>query len=366
MGRQQPPLLRSVGQAELRSLSKPGPSIAPQHLFRHVRGRGGCPSLRGQVASSVSLDHTQRRVQRALEIAPGALTWTILIVPVVASLIFAPYIAYAIFAIDVYWFLRTAIVVVGIRSTFGRMRAALRTDWWERCEALADQQTGALNPRTIVHAVLIPTYTEPYAILRETVRAIADSDYPTENKVVAIITRETDRAGWENVRRLQDEFGSRLRAFFHIKDPLLPGIVVGKSAAMAYGGPVLRRELEALGLTAQQVIITDLDSDFRVHRQYFAYVTYHYVSDPRRLECIFQPIPMFHNNLWRVPSRCGSWRARAPNGRCSCRRALTAWWPSAAIRCHWTSSSRPTTGTTTSSRKTRASSGNRSLPPMAA
>jgi len=49
------------------------------------------------------------------------------------------------------------------------------------------------------------------------------------------------------------------------------------------------------------VIITDLDSDFRVHRQYFAYVTCLYVQDPRRLECLFQPIPMFHNNLWRVP-----------------------------------------------------------------
>jgi cellulose synthase/poly-beta-1,6-N-acetylglucosamine synthase-like glycosyltransferase len=267
------------------------------------------------VVRSVRLNPTQRRVQRALEIAPGALTWTILILPVVASLIFAPYIAYAIFAIDVYWFLRTAIVVVGIRSTFGRMRTAMRTDWWQRCQALPDEQPGVLNPRTIVHAVLIPTYTEPYPILRETVRAIAESDYPAENKVVAIITRETDRAGWENVRRLQDEFGSQLRAFFHIKDPLLPGIVVGKSAAMAYGGPVLRRELEGLGLSAQDVIITDLDSDFRVHRQYFAYVTYHYVTDPRRLECIFQPIPMFHNNLWRVPfavrimaSACTQWQ----------------------------------------------------------
>jgi hypothetical protein len=84
---------------------------------------------------------------------------------------------------------------------------------------------------------------------------------------------------------------------------------------MAYGGPVLRHELEAMGLEPKEVIVTDLDSDFRVHRQFFAYVTYHYATDPKRLECLYQPIPMFHNNLWRVPfavrimaSACTQWQ----------------------------------------------------------
>ncbi|HEY9286567.1 MAG TPA: glycosyltransferase family 2 protein [Candidatus Dormibacteraeota bacterium] len=249
---------------------------------------------------AASLTPSERRIQRALEIAPGALTWTILIAPIVASFLFAPYIALAIFVIDIYWFVRTAVVVLGIRSTYRKMKAARRIDWWQRCLELTPGPAQP-DPRRIVHAVLIPTYTEPYAILRETVRAIAEAEYPAENKVVAIITRESDRPGWENVRRLQDEFGARLRALIHIKDPLLPGIVVGKSAAMAYGGPVLRRELDVMGLDPASVIITDLDSDFRVHPQYFAYVTHHFVTDPRRLECIYEPIPMFHNNLWRVP-----------------------------------------------------------------
>ncbi|TME48612.1 MAG: hypothetical protein E6I56_00745 [Chloroflexi bacterium] len=266
------------------------------------------------MAKAVPLSRSQWRIQRALEMAPGALTWTILIAPIVASFIFAPYIAIAIFVIDIYWFMRTAVVVVGIRTAYRRMKAAMLVDWWQRCLSLEVPREGP-DPKSIVHAVLIPTYTEPYAILRETVRAIAEAEYPVENKVVAIITRESDRPGWENVARLQQEFGSRLRAFLHIKDPLLPGIVVGKSAAMAYGGPVLRRELEAMGLDPQHVIVTDLDSDFRVHRQYFSYITYHYITDPGRLERIYQPIPMFHNNLWRVPfavrimaSACTQWQ----------------------------------------------------------
>ena len=61
--------------------------------------------------------------------------------------------------------------------------------------------------------------------------------------MVAIITRETDLQGRENVARLREIFGGQFRHFFHILDPLEPGVVVGKSSAMAYGGRWLYREL---------------------------------------------------------------------------------------------------------------------------
>src|SRR5437899_3286476 len=193
------------------NLSNPAPSITPNRGQRH---RVGCSSL-GTVAKPATLSPAQRRIQRALEVAPGALTWTILIAPVVASFVFAPYIALAIFLVDIYWFVRTGTVVVGIRSTYRTMKRTAAEDWWQRCLTLG-VGPGLGDPRRIVHAVLI---------------------------------------------------------------------------------------------------LTDLDSDFRVHRQYFAYVTYHYVTDKRGPESIFQPIPMFHNNLWRVPfavrimaSACTQWQ----------------------------------------------------------
>ena len=111
----------------------------------------------------------QRRVQRALEVAPGVLTWGILLAPVVGSLFFAPYVAVAIFTLDVYWVVRTFSVVIAIRKTYRRMRGELRIDWWQRCLEIPLRPVRP-DPRRIVHAVLIPTYTEPYGVLRETVR----------------------------------------------------------------------------------------------------------------------------------------------------------------------------------------------------
>ena len=158
------------------------------------------------------------------------------------------------------------------------------------------------DPRELWHVALIPTYTEPFEKLYETVPALANTDYPRELRMVAIITRESDSEGRENVARLQELFEDRFLHFFHILDPLEPGIVVGKSSAMAYGGRWLYRELTGrLGFDPRKVVVTDLDSDYRVHPQYFGYLTYTFLTDPDRYRRLYQPVPMFHNNLWQTP-----------------------------------------------------------------
>src|SRR5258708_36840601 len=113
------------------------------------------------------------------------------------------------------------------------MRRDMKMDWLAVC--YADQAQGLHDPLQYIHLCVIATYTEPYHVLEETVRAIVDANYPTDKKMIGIITRETDKPGWENEARLQEKFGDRLRGFYHIKDPLEPGIVLGTSPARKSG-----------------------------------------------------------------------------------------------------------------------------------
>ncbi|HZB98342.1 MAG TPA: hypothetical protein VE219_07060, partial [Candidatus Sulfotelmatobacter sp.] len=254
------------------------------------------------------LTASPRLRQRALEILPGAMTWGILLAPVV--------VAFAIrlndpgklwilgagaVALDLYWLVRTTSTVACMRRSCSRLQEVGSMDWRRRMEEL-QARPGGPRPHEVVHCALIPTYTESYDVLRATIAALADQDYPEERRVVAVITRVSDKPGWENVARLKEEFGERFRAFIHIKDPLLPGIVIGKSAAMAYGGPVLKRACDELGLDPRKTLVTDLDSDFRLHPQYFAYITTQFCEAPDGLTSIWQPVPVFLNNLWRVPA----------------------------------------------------------------
>jgi cellulose synthase/poly-beta-1,6-N-acetylglucosamine synthase-like glycosyltransferase len=251
--------------------------------------------------------HTQ---QRLLEILPGALTWFVLLVPVLTAFAIRLndpgqlwILGVAAVLLDLYWLGRTTFTVRCVRRSLRTLERATAQDWWATCRELeASLPEGAPRPRDVVHCALIPTYTERFEVLHATVEALAAQNYPAEQRVCAIITRVTDHGGIENVNRLREEFGDRFRAFIHIMDPLLPGIVLGKSAAMAYGGPVLRQACDEMGLDPATTMVTDLDSDMRLHPQYFAYLTAQFCAAPDRLTSIWQPVPVFLNNLWRVPA----------------------------------------------------------------
>ncbi|TMD87901.1 MAG: glycosyltransferase family 2 protein [Chloroflexi bacterium] len=240
---------------------------------------------------------------RLFEAAPGLITWILLLAPAWVPIIFpwpgAFVVAGVVLLFDIYWLLRSVTVVTGVYNTLSRMIRDMRKDWLGLCNQ--DQVEGLRDPLQYIHLCVIPTYTEPYHVLEQTVQAIVDSNYPADKKMVGIITRETDKAGWVNVARLKEKFGDQLRGFYHIKDPLEPGIVIGKSAAMNWGGRWMFRVLTEEGYDLSQILLTDLDSDYRVHRQYFAWISWHHAREQLRDFLIWQPVPLFHNNIWQVP-----------------------------------------------------------------
>jgi hypothetical protein len=338
------------------------PVPTPVEQFEPIEG---VPVLATRLgAGGVALDSSgsseiswlrSRYVQRLLEIVPGVVSWTLILLPVALSFRFPEVVAWFVLSFDFYWFYKALMLSGSVVVCYLRIRDVMAVDWRARTFALADLpgrrdelerlipavQTRAAelrragqseaaaggrrelarlreerreverllarrgepipDPNRLWHVALIPTYTEPFEKLRDTVGALADADYPRDRMMVAIITRETDEQGRENVAKLRELFGDRFLHFFHILDPLEPGIVVGKSSAMAYGGRWLYRELVRLGFDPQDVVVTDLDSDYRVHPQYFGYVSYTFLTDPDRYRRLYQPVPMFHNNLWDVP-----------------------------------------------------------------
>jgi cellulose synthase/poly-beta-1,6-N-acetylglucosamine synthase-like glycosyltransferase len=242
--------------------------------------------------------------ERLLEAAPGLITWTLLLAPAWIPLVFASTgalaVAVAVLFFDGYWFVRSFMVITGVWSTYLKMRQDMSTDWLARCREAPPE--GCPDPLAFHHLSVIPTYTEPYHVLEKTVQAIVDSNYPKELKLVGIITRVTDKPGWANVERLRQQFGDRLGGFFHIKDPMEPPLVPGKSAAMNWGGRDMVRRLGELGYDLKRVLLTDLDSDYRLHPEYFGWISYHHARDSLRDYVIWQPVPLFHNNIWEVPT----------------------------------------------------------------
>jgi hypothetical protein len=247
-------------------------------------------------------------LSRILEMVPGTISWAVLILPLWLSFSYPWLVAYFVLSFDFYWLCRALWFSGAVIVAYRRIRRVLAVDWTDRIAHLADDPVVRALPEPppraedLIHLALIPTYTEPLEKLRDTVRALAEAAWPRERKVCAIITRETDAGGIANVKALQAEFGDRFAEFIHILDPLEPGIVVGKSSAMAWGGRYLYRLLvRERGMDPRRILVTDLDADYRVHPQYFAYLAWVHLTDPNRETQLYQPIPYFHNNIWEAP-----------------------------------------------------------------
>ena len=289
---------------------------------------------------------------RVLEMVPGTISWAVLILPLWLSFSYPWLVAYFVLSFDFYWLCRALWFSGAVIVAYRRIRRVLAVDWTERVAGLEEltaqradieEHVGAAAAASgafgisfsgrvdraerrrarqhaedlrrvmalpspppsadeYIHLALIPTYTESLEKLRHTVGALAEAAWPTERKICAIITRETDEGGIENVRVLREEFGHAFAEFIHILDPLEPGIVVGKSSAMAWGGRYLYRLLvRDRGMDPRRILVTDLDADYRVHPQYFAYLAWVHLTDPNRETQLYQPIPYFHNNIWQAP-----------------------------------------------------------------
>jgi len=304
--------------------------------------------------STIEDQDRYRWLERLLEMVPGTISWAILILPLWLSFSYPWLVAYFVLSFDFYWLCRALWFSGAVLVAFSRVREVLATDWADRLAGLRDPaaRRAALEVRLaglgtdmprgafgfsatarpdgserrrlrreidqlrrvealaepppsvdeIVHLALIPTYTEPLDKLRLTVQALADAEWPRERKICAIITRETDEDGIANVKALQQEFAGDFAELIHILDPLETGIVVGKSSAMAWGGKFLYRLLvRERGMDPRRIIVTDLDADYRIHRQYFTYLSWVHLTDPNRETQLYQPIPYFHNNIWEAP-----------------------------------------------------------------
>ncbi len=241
---------------------------------------------------------TDWKYRRLFEILPGAISWFFLFLPVVLAAV-SPH-SFAVFMIFfiVYWLVKTFTMSWRLIMGYRRYKYDMSLDWFSKVKSdfPSDWQK-------IYHLVIVPTYKEDISILRSSIRSVISSDYPMDNViyVLAIEERDKERAV-EYGKTLKQEFADKVRHFeviMHPKD--IPGEVIGKGGNITYAGKEIVSYFDKHKIDYNNVIVTNMDADNRMDRQYLSNLTYMYLSDPDPVHKSFQPLPMFFNNIWDVP-----------------------------------------------------------------
>jgi cellulose synthase/poly-beta-1,6-N-acetylglucosamine synthase-like glycosyltransferase len=277
--------------------------------------------------------------KRLYEIIPGALTWAILLTPVILSLVKPSWVAVFMIVFDFYWLLKAVYMGARLVTGYLHMRREGKinwlsrlkelenfdhhykvikesyqqsTSWWskrtfkrelDQLEIVKEQKNILKDWRTVYHAVILPTYDEPIEVLDKSIESLKKSFYPGK-KIIVVLALE-ERAGKEReeiAAELERKYGDDFYKFLITVHPDgIVGELKAKGANATWAGRKLQKYIDKQDIDYEDVVVSTFDCDTRPSPQYFGSLTYKYVTNPNRTRRSYQPIPIYANNIWKIP-----------------------------------------------------------------
>lgn len=266
-----------------------------------------------KVGKATHLEGEDRKLYRKLEILPGFLSWGTLLTLIVLSFIKPVWVAYFIIAFDVYWLLLVLYLGIHLIASYRKLKKNTKLNWEEKCKNLNKKSEEAedeslikkgMKWEDVIHVLVLPTYSEGLEVIRPSMDSLVKDGYPLEKMIVVFaIEGRTGEEGMERAKTIEKEYGHYFRKFLITVHPdNIPGELKGKGANQAYAAQMLKKEIiDKEKLDYDKILVSVFDIDTVVEPGYFFCLTYKFltVNDPYRAS--YQPVPVYHNNMWEAP-----------------------------------------------------------------
>ncbi len=260
-----------------------------------------------KVSRARDLDGWNRILYRFLEILPGFLSWSVLIILLIFSYFKPVWVAYFIIAFDVYWLLLVIFLGLHLLVSYKKLQNNIKTDWRNKCQKLLLEDIkapGISSWQEIYHLIILPTFNEGLEVIKSTIKALAINYYPKNKMIVVLATEE--RGGPETQKRAQAierEFGHKFRNFLITIHPdNIVGELKGKGANQTWAAKVVRREIiDKDKIDYDKILVSVFDIDTVIYPDYFFCLTHHFLTIDNPYRASYQPVPVYHNNLWQAP-----------------------------------------------------------------
>ncbi len=277
---------------------------------------------------------------RFFEILPAVLSYGMVILLVVLSIINPILAAIYLLIIEVASLIKAMGVAVRTVQGYEAMMNAKKVDWKKRCleldsahekyeelkgvrqkeyewekhilnlkkiaalseENARSRETKFRYPKyeDIYHVIIMAAYNEGVETIVPAMEAVTQNTFDMK-RTIFVLTYE-ERGGEaiaKTAQEIEKRYGKKFLSFVATKHPDgLKGEIKGKGPNLCWGGEVAVKEVERLKIPIQNVILTSLDADNRMDRQYLDAVAYEFIAHEDRQNLSFQPISVFTNNIW--------------------------------------------------------------------
>lgn len=256
------------------------------------------------------IEKNDRFVHRFLEILLGITTWAFLTSPVWLGIFYPQAMVYLLTFLTVYWSYLAFRHSIGLFVGYSRYKEEMATNWYLQCqklnfEELPDKETLPPSLNEVRHLIVIPVVNEPDPVLTDCIDSIFDQTFPTP-QIILVFTAEEKWAvdTIDRIRKIIREREKRLcKLMFFIHPVGIPGEAIGDGGANRHWGcSHAVEELNKLGENTRNYTFSNFDSDHVLDKQYIARFTHLYLTTDRRDNHFYSSaVPLFDNNLWRVP-----------------------------------------------------------------
>ncbi|MCL5094316.1 MAG: hypothetical protein M1355_04245 [Patescibacteria group bacterium] len=273
------------------------------------------------------------KLYRFLETLPGTADWITLLLPFILAPFLPFYVACFILIFNLYWLFKAINLMRHLYHGYYWMKKYMRANWYDRCEKVGDKKTlldhlkrnqkdrdckkdietisslkdfqkSIKKVEDIYHVVLFAVSSEGIDIVEPSVKAILTSNYPAERVFVILACEERMPQSVEVAKALKKKYSSKFYYFdYYIHPDGILGEVRGKGPNFSWAG---KRFLEYLKenekIPFDNILVTNLDADHILHKEYLARLSYRYIIDPYREYKTYQPVPLLFNNIWDTPA----------------------------------------------------------------
>lgn len=237
-----------------------------------------------------------RKSIRLLELIPPLTALFLISVPFWGSFFFPVILAYLIIFFDIWWLYKSVNLAICSFLASRKIKIAEKTDWILQLNSLK-------NARDMNHIIVIPTYKESLSKLMETLDSIKVQTFPLKQLHIYIAMEEREEGAVEKAKELIRRYGNifgTMKTTFH---PDLPNEVKGKSSNQAYAAVQANADLIETGrIDINYATISSVDADSIFDEQYFAHVSYTFLTCKNPHLSFFQSANVYYNNFWKVPA----------------------------------------------------------------
>ena len=241
---------------------------------------------------------------RFFEILPGAISLATLVGVLLLSWLFPAVVSIFIICYCFYYVFRVFYFSLHQVVGYFKVKEYMEVSWLEKLKEIKCTTIFSVKDwKDIYHIVILPSYKEGKNLIKETLDTLIASNYP-KDKMIIVLSQEK-RAGREFENQSDQIAGEYESKFFKFLKTLHPGDIAGeiggKGSNVAWAGKEVKKLINELKIPYENILISSFDVDTKVYPEYFACLTYHYLTIENPTRASYQPIPVYNNNIWTAP-----------------------------------------------------------------